>query len=221
MKKKFVVAVAAVVMAAVMSVSAFAANDVKVPSITGDATGPASEIFVPQSSAEASATANAAYNTLASTEGSVADKLTALAGGKATADAAAAAGVKSANDLSVRAIGDVKVEGEVSVSVIGIVNVAVIMYLDSNGNWVVTTARVVNGRVIISVPYPPPVVILSVYNGLLSSIPGRRGRLSPARNGSEGWERPNRMKRPTVSCSLHGPGAFLRLRKEEGAFLGG
>ena len=147
MKKKFVVAVAAVVMAAVMSVSAFAADDVKVLSITGDATGPASEIFVPQSNAEASATANAAYNTLASTEGSVADKLTALAGSKATTDAAAAAGVKSANDLSVRAIGDVLVEGEVSVSVNGIGNVAVIMYLDSNGNWVVTTARVVNGRV--------------------------------------------------------------------------
>ena len=84
MKKKFVVAVAAVVMAAVMSVSAFAADDVKVPSITGDATGPASEIFVPQSSAEASATANAAYNTLASTDGGVADKLTGLAGSKAT-----------------------------------------------------------------------------------------------------------------------------------------
>ena len=146
MKKKFVVAVAAVVMAAVMSVSAFAADDVKVPSITGDATGPASEIFVPQSNAEAS----------------VADKLTALAGGKATADAAAAAGVKSANDLSVRAIGDVLVEGEVSVSVNGIGNVAVIMYLDSNGNWVVTTARVVNGRVIFSLPYPTTVVILSV-----------------------------------------------------------
>ena len=161
MKKKFVVAVAAVVMAAVMSVSAFAADGVTVSSITGDATGPASEIFVPQSSAEASATANAAYNTLASTEGSVADKLTALAGGKATADAAAA-GVKSANDLSVRAIGDVLVEGEVSVSVNGIGNVAVIMYLDSNGNWVVTTARVVNGRVIFSVPYPTTVVILSI-----------------------------------------------------------
>ena len=154
MKKKFVVAVAAVVMAAVMSVSAFAADGVTVSSITGDATGPASEIFVPQSSAEASATANAAYNTL--------DKLTALAGSKATTDAAAAAGVKSANDLSVRAIGDVKVEGEVSVSVNGIGNVAVIMYLDSNGNWVVTTARVVNGRVIFSVPYPTTVVILSV-----------------------------------------------------------
>ena len=150
MKKKFVVAVAAVVMAAVMSVSAFAADGVTVSSITGDATGPASEIFVPQSSAEASATANAAYNTLASTDGGVADKLTALAGGK------------SANDLSVRAIGDVKVEGEVSVSVNGIGNVAVIMYLDSNGNWVVTTARVVNGRVIFSVPYPTTVVILSV-----------------------------------------------------------
>ena len=160
MKKKFVVAVAAVVMAAVMSVSAFAADDVKVPSITGDATGPASEIFVPQSNAEASATANAAYNTLASTEGGVADKLTALAGSKT--DAAAAAGVKSANDLSVRAIGDVLVEGEVSVSVNGIGNVAVIMYLDSNGNWVVTTARVVNGRVIFSLPYPTTVVILSV-----------------------------------------------------------
>ena len=161
MKKKFVVAVAAVVMAAVMSVSAFAADGVTVSSITGDATGPASEIFVPQSSAEASATANAAYNTLASTDGGVADKLTALAG-KATADAAAAAGVKSANDLSVRAIGDVKVEGEVSVSVNGIGNVAVIMYLDSNGNWVVTTARVVNGRVIFSVPYPTTIVILSI-----------------------------------------------------------
>ena len=45
MKKKFVVAVAAVVMAAVMSVSAFAANDVKVPSITGDATGPCQRNF--------------------------------------------------------------------------------------------------------------------------------------------------------------------------------
>ena len=71
-------------------------------------------------------------------------------------------GVKSANDLSVRAIGDVLVEGEVSVSVNGIGNVAVIMYLDSNGNWVVTTARVVNGRVIFSLPYPTTVVILSV-----------------------------------------------------------
>lgn len=162
MKKKFVVAVAAVVMAAVMSVSAFAADGVTVPSITGDSTGSASEIFIPQSHANASATAIAAYNTLVSTEGGVADKLTALAGSKATADAAAAAGVKSANDLSVRAIGDVLVEGEVSVSVNGIGNVAVIMYLDSNGNWVVTTARVVNGRVIFSVPYPTTVVILSI-----------------------------------------------------------
>lgn len=54
------------------------------------------------------------------------------------------------------------VEGEVSVSVNGIGNVAVIMYLDSNGNWVVTTARVVNGRVIFSLPYPTTVVILSI-----------------------------------------------------------
>lgn len=162
MKKKFVVAVAAVVMAAVMSVSAFAADGVTVSSITGDSTGSASEIFVPQSNAEASATANAAYNTLASTEGGVADKLTALAGSKATADAAAAAGVKSANDLSIRAVGDVLVSGEVSISIEGIGNVAVIMYLDRNGNWVVTTARVVNGRVIFSLPYPTTIVILSV-----------------------------------------------------------
>ena len=162
MKKKFVVAVAAVVMAAVMSVSAFAANGVTVSSPSGDSTGSASEIFVPQSHAEASATANAAYNTIASTDGGVADKLTALAGSKATADAAAAAGVKSANDLSVRAVGDVKAAGEVSVSVKGIGNVAVVMYLDSNGSWVVTTARVVNGSVVFSVPYPTTVVILSV-----------------------------------------------------------
>lgn len=162
MKKKFVVAVAAVVMAAVMSVSAFAADDVKVPSITGDATGPASEIFIPQSHANASATAIAAYNTLVSTKGGVADKLTALAGSKATADAAAAAGVKSANDLSIRAVGDVLVSGEVSISIEGIGNVAVIMYLDLNGNWVVTTARVVNGCVIFSLPYPTTIVILSV-----------------------------------------------------------
>ena len=161
MKKKFVVAVAAVVMAVVMSVSAFAADGVTVPSITGDATGPASEIFVPHSSPKASATAKAAYNTLISTDGGVADKLTALAGSKATADAAAA-GVKSANDLSIRAVGDVLVSGEVSISIKGIGNVAVIMYLDSNGNWVVTTARVVNGRVIFSLPYPTTVVILSV-----------------------------------------------------------
>lgn len=161
MKKKFVVAVVAVVMAAVMSVSAFAVSGVTVPSITGDATGSASEIFIPHSHPDASATAIAAYNTLVSTEGGVADKLTALAGSKATADAAAA-GVKSANDLSIRAVGDVLVSGEVSVNVKGIGNVAVIMYLDSNGNWVVTTARVVNGRVIFSLPYPTTIVILSV-----------------------------------------------------------
>lgn len=162
MKKKFVVAVVAVVMAAVMSVSAFAVSGVTVPSITGDATGSASEIFIPHSHPDASATAIAAYNTLVSAEGGVADKLTALAGSKATADAAAAAGVKSANDLSIRAVGDVLVSGEVSVNVKGIGNVAVIMYLDSNGNWVVTTARVVNGRVIFSLPYPTTIVILSV-----------------------------------------------------------
>lgn len=162
MKKKFVVAVVAVVMAAVMSVSAFAVSGVTVPSITGDATGSASEIFIPHSHPDASATAIAAYNTLVSTEGGVADKLTALAGSKATADAAAAAGVKSANDLSIRAVGDVLVSGEVSISIKGIGNVAVIMYLDSNGNWVVTTARVVNGRVIFSLPYPTTIVILSV-----------------------------------------------------------
>lgn len=162
MKKKFVVAVAAVVMAAVMSVSAFAADGVTVPSISGDSTGSASEIFVPQSHADASATANAAYNTLVSTEGGVADKLTVLAGSKATADAAAAAGVKSANDLSVRAVGDVLVSGEASISIEGIGNAAVIMYLDRNGNWVVTTARVVNGSVIFSLPYPTTIVILSV-----------------------------------------------------------
>lgn len=162
MKKKFVVAVAAVVMAAVMSVSAFAADGMTVPSITGDSTGSASEIFIPQSHANASATAIAAYNTLVSTKGDVADKLTALAGSKATADAAAAAGVKSANDLSIRAVGDVLVSGEVSISIEGIGNVAVIMYLDLNGNWVVTTARVENGRVIFSLPYPTTIVILSI-----------------------------------------------------------
>lgn len=162
MKKKFVVAVVAVVMAAVMSVSAFAVSGVTVPSITGDATGSASEIFIPHSHPDASATAIAAYNTLVSAEGGVADKLTALAGSKATADAAAAAGVKSANDLSIRAVGDVLVSGEVSISIKGIGNVAVIMYLDSNGNWGVTTARVVNGRVIFSLPYPTTIVILSV-----------------------------------------------------------
>lgn len=162
MKKKFVVAVVAVVMAAVMSVSAFAVSGVTVPSITGDATGSGSEIFIPHSHPDASATAIAAYNTLVSTEGGVADKLTALAGSKATADAAAAAGVKSANDLSIRAVGDVLVSGEVSISIKGIGNVAVIMYLDSNGNWVVTTARVVNGSVVFSLPYPTTIVILSV-----------------------------------------------------------
>lgn len=161
MKKKFVVAVAAVVMAVVMSVSAFAVSGVTVPSISGDATGSGSEIFIPHSHPDASATAIAAYNTLVSTEGGVADKLTALAGSKATADAAAAAGVKSANDLSIRAVGDVLVSGEVSISIKGIGNVAVIMYLDSNGNWGVTTARVMNGRVIFSLPYPTTIVILS------------------------------------------------------------
>ena len=52
--------------------------------------------------------------------------------------------------------------GEASISIEGIGSVAVIMYLDSNGNWVVTNARVVNGSVIFSLPYPTTIVILSV-----------------------------------------------------------
>ena len=67
MKKKFVMAVAAVAMAAVVGVSAFAATGVTVPSITGGS-DTASTIVAP-SSDDASETTKMVYKTIVSTEG--------------------------------------------------------------------------------------------------------------------------------------------------------
>lgn len=66
MKKKFVMAVAAVAMAAVVGVSAFAATGVTVPSITGGS-DTASTIVAP-SSDDASETTKMVYKTIVSTE---------------------------------------------------------------------------------------------------------------------------------------------------------
>ena len=73
MKKKFVMAVAAVAMAAVVGVSAFAATGVTVPSITGGS-DTASTIVAP-SSDDASETTKVVYKTIVSTEGNTEEKL--------------------------------------------------------------------------------------------------------------------------------------------------
>ena len=78
MKKKFVMAVAAVAMAAVVGVSAFAATGVTVPSITGGS-DTASTIVAP-SSDDASETTKMVYKTIVSTEGNTEEKLAAVVG---------------------------------------------------------------------------------------------------------------------------------------------
>ena len=160
MQKKFVMAVVAVAMAAVVGVSAFAAEGTAVPSITGD------EGTSFTSQADASDTAKNAYNTIVATEGSIADKLTAVAGSDNVTAAAMAVGVKNGNELSVRAVGDVAVSsktGEVSLKVAGMKDgeTAAVMYLDANGKWVVTTAVVVNGKLTFKLPYSATVIILT------------------------------------------------------------
>ena len=153
MKKKFVMAVAAVAMAAVVGVSAFAATGVTVPSITGGS-DTASTIVAP-SSDDASETTKVVYKTIVSTEGNTEEKL-----------AAAVAGVETVEDLSIRAVGDVNVDsktGEVAVTVTGMEDgdTAVVLYQDANGNWVAIKAVVVNGKLTFKMPKSGTIILLT------------------------------------------------------------
>ena len=152
MKKKFVMAVAAVAMAAVVGVSAFAATGVTVPSITGGS-DTASTIVAP-SSDDASETTKMVYKTIVSTEGNTEEKL------------AAVVGEETVEDLSIRAVGDVNVDsktGEVAVTVTGMEDgdTAVVLYQDANGNWVAIKAVVVNGKQTFKMPKSGTIILLT------------------------------------------------------------
>ena len=163
MKKKFVMAVAAVAMATVVGVSAFAATGVTVPSITGGS-DTASTIVAP-SSDDASETTKVVYKTIVSTEGNTEEKLAAVVGEETVAQAAAA-GVETVEDLSIRAVGDVNVDsktGEVAVTVTGMEDgdTAVVLYQDANGNWVAIKAVVVNGKLTFKMPKSGTIILLT------------------------------------------------------------
>ena len=152
MKKKFVMAVAAVAMATVVGVSAFAATGVTVPSITGGS-DTASTIVAP-SSDDASETTKVVYKTIVSTEGNTEEKL------------AAVVGEETVEDLSIRAVGDVNVDsktGEVAVTVTGMEDgdTAVVLYQDANGNWVAIKAVVVNGKLTFKMPKSGTIILLT------------------------------------------------------------
>ena len=156
MKKKFVMAVAAVAMAAVVGVSAFAATGVTVPSITGGS-DTASTIVAPSSDDA---------KTIVSTEGNTEEKLAAVVGEETVAQAAAVAGVETVEDLSIRAVGDVNVDsktGEVAVTVTGMEDgdTAVVLYQDANGNWVAIKAVVVNGKLTFKMPKSGTIILLT------------------------------------------------------------
>ena len=164
MKKKFVMAVAAVAMATVVGVSAFAATGVTVPSITGGS-DTASTIVAP-SSDDASETTKVVYKTIVSTEGNTEEKLAAVVGEETVAQAAAVAGVETVEDLSIRAVGDVNVDsktGEVAVTVTGMEDgdTAVVLYQDANGNWVAIKAVIVNGKLTFKMPKSGTIILLT------------------------------------------------------------
>ena len=166
MKKKFVMAVAAVAMAAVVGVSAFAATGVTVPSITGGS-DTASTIVAP-SSDDASETTKVVYKTIVSTEGNTEEKLAAVVGEETVAQAAAVAGVETVEDLSIRAVGDVNVDSKKGlefpvVFVTGMEDgdTAVVLYQDANGNWVAIKAVVVNGKLTFKMPKSGTIILLT------------------------------------------------------------
>lgn len=164
MKKKFVMAVAAVAMAAVVGVSAFAATGTAYASITGDAATGTS--FVAPSSEQASETTKQVYETIVATEGTTEEKLAAVVSQEKVAEAVATAGVQSAEDLTIRAVGDVTVSaetGEVAMTVAGLKegDTAVVMYQDANGNWVPVQAVVINGKLVFKLPKSGTIILLT------------------------------------------------------------
>ena len=172
MRKKFVMAVAAVAMAAVMSVSAFAADGVTVASITGnDGTA-----FVTPSSASASEETKKAYEAIATTEGTTEEKLAAAlvstsAEGSAEQaaailnDAASVVGAETVADVTIRTVGDVIVSenNTATLSVAGVKDgeAVVVVYLDENGNWQTMKVIAQNGRLVFRLSKSTTVMVLA------------------------------------------------------------
>ena len=172
MRKKFVMAVAAVAMAAVMSVSAFAADGVTVASITGnDGTA-----FVTPSSASASEETKKAYEAIATTEGTTEEKLaaalisTSAEGSAAQAaailnDAASVVGAETVADVTIRTVGDVIVSenNTATLSVAGVEDgeAVVVVYLDENGNWQTMKVIAQNGRLVFHLSKSTTVMVLA------------------------------------------------------------
>ncbi len=171
MRKKFVMAVAAVAMAAVMSVSAFAADGVMVASITGnDGT-----TFVTPSSATVSEETKKAYEAIATTEGTTEEKLAAAlvsTSDEGSAEQAAAilnnaatvVGAETVANVTIRTVGDVVVENNTaSLSVAGVKNgeAVVVVYLDENGNWQTMMVIARNGRLVFHLSKSTTVMLLT------------------------------------------------------------
>ena len=172
MKKKFVMAVAAVAMAAVMSVSAFAADGVTVASISGnDGT-----TFVTPSSASASEETKKVYEAIATTTGTTEEKLAAAlesvsatsSAEQATAilsNAATAVGAESVAEVTIRTVGDVIVS-ENNVATLSVAGVkdgesVVIVYLDANGNWQTMLVVAQNGQLVFHLAKSTTVMVLA------------------------------------------------------------
>ena len=172
MRKKFVMAVAAVAMAAVMSVSAFAADGVTVASITGnDGT-----TFVTPSSASASEETKKAYEAIATTKGTTEEKLAAAlvstsaesSAEQAAAilnDAATVVGAETVADVTIRTVGDVIVSenNTATLSVAGIKDgeAVVVVYLDENGNWQTMKVIARNGQLVFRLSKSTTVMVLT------------------------------------------------------------
>lgn len=171
MRKKFVMAVAAVAMAAVMSVSAFAADGVTVASITGnDGT-----TFVTPSSATVSEETKKAYEAIATTEGTTEEKLAAAlvsTSAEGSAEQAAAilnnaatvVGAETVADVTIRTVGDVVVENNTaSLSVAGVKDgeAVVVVYLDENGNWQTMKVIARNGQLVFHLSKSTTVMLLT------------------------------------------------------------
>lgn len=181
MKKKFVVAVAAVAMAAVMSVSAFAADGVTVPSISG---GDANTNISTPADANASESTKKAYEAVTATKAkdttsTVVDQVAAVIEVTDTSkqsaeamkqatdivnNAATVVGAEDTKGVTIRTVADVKVTGgEATLNVAGMDEgeKAVVMYLDKNGNWQTLEAKVVNGKLVFKLPYSTSIMLLT------------------------------------------------------------
>jgi len=160
MRKKIVMAVAALAMAAVVSVSAFAAD--AVPSVRG---GDENTTFIAAGQTSSSAVAQAALNAIQTTEGTVEQKLTAATSAEAVAEAVSTAGVANANAFTVRKVGDISTkDGDASLYIEGTTSsmTIVVMYY-TNGVWHSVKATYSNGHVNFHLPVSGtvPIIVLT------------------------------------------------------------